>query len=124
MNRMTARIARIRSRATRGESITEVLVAIVVAGMAILLLATAIAMAASTNKQARDAMDDYFAANNGIVEGASANGTGTVALSDKATGEPIRLSGGSSVAVNYHISEQFDDTPVATYDVSGGGATP
>ena len=113
-----------RLRTTRGESITEVLVAILVAGLAVLMLATVIAVAANSNAKSRDAMNEYFAANNNIAAETVANGTGSVSLADANTNETVRLSTSSSISVNYYISEQYDDTPIATYDTSEGAVTP
>ena len=72
----------------RGETLTEVLAAIVVSGLAILLLAMAISSAASTNMKTRDAFDSYYAGNNAIAafegaqgaDGASQLKSGTVTL--------------------------------------------
>ena len=99
-------------RGNRGESITEVLVAIVVSGLAILMLATVIAAAMNVNKTSQRAMNDYYEANNSVVSGGVAT-TGTVSLT--AGGSPVSLGNDSGIEVSCHVGEQADGTPVVSY---------
>ena len=88
---------RVKLRGTQGETLTEVLVAILVSGLAILLLAMAIASAASTNMKSRSAFDAYYSNNNDIVAfNGSSGGDATVKLS-----MAITESSGDSVPVKY-----------------------
>lgn len=108
----------------RGESITEVLVAIVVSGLAILMLATVIATAASTNSSSRTVMEDYYAANNQLVEASESNGAAAITLTEQGGSSPVRLGDGTSVSVNLFVDEQADGTVVASYvpaDENGEG---
>lgn len=111
---------RAKARSERGESITEVLVAIVVSGLAILMLATVIATAVNVNQASRKAMNDYYAANNDVVSGALTT-TGTVTLTSD--GASVSLAGDSSISVTCYAGEQAGDTPVVSYVAQESGAT-
>ena len=108
--------AKIRSR--RGESITEVLVAIVVSGLAILMLATVIATAVNVNRASQQSMNEYYAANNSVVSG-GVTASGSVSLESG-----VAIADRDSVTVTYHIGEQADGTLVISYaETDGSGAT-
>ena len=110
---------RSKMRGTRGETLTEVLAAIVISGLALLVLATVIAAAADVNQRSRKAMDEYYAANNQVVEGTTGSAEGTVRLSE------IKLNntGDGSVDVVYRISTQEDGTVIVSYSEKESGAT-
>ena len=98
------------TRGTRGETITEVLAAIVIGGLAILLLATAISSAVNMNIRSREAMDRYYVANNSIAEVAAASGaTGTVTISGSDFSE--------THDVGYAVNDQADGTPIVSYEL-------
>ena len=105
---------------TRGESITEVLVAIVISGLAILMLATVIATAVNVNQASRRAMNEYYAANNNVVVGGVST-TGSVSLTSGS--DPISLADSDSVAVTCHIGTQADGTLVVSYVEQESGVT-
>ena len=114
------RLVSAKLRGERGESITEVLVAIVVSGLAILMLGTVIATAVNVNKASQKAIDEYYAANNDVAAG-SATATGTVGLASDSGS--ITLSGSDDVSVSYRIGEQADGTLVISYVEQESGAT-
>lgn len=58
-----------RNRAVRGESLVEVLAAIVISGLAILMLATTIAASVRVNLTSGDAMNKYYIASNDLALG-------------------------------------------------------
>ena len=106
------------ARRVRGETLTEVLVAIVVSGLAILMLATVIASATSINESSRKAMNEYYEKSNGIVEASATNGTGTVTLSVDDGSGTVTAIALDDEDVTYYISEQMDGTPIVSYAAS------
>ena len=111
----------------RGESLVEVLVSIVISGLAILMLATAIASAVNVITMNRNFTDDYFAVSNAVVMADATDeakkGSGTVSLTwtpDVGTGVPVALEQGkSSLEVNYTVSEAVSGEPIASYEKKG-----
>ena len=71
-------LARLANR--RGETLTEVLVAILISGLAILLLATTIAASVNMNLNTRNAFNRYYDAGKAIAELSDEIGEGTVTL--------------------------------------------
>lgn len=103
-----------KARSNRGETLTEVLVSIVIAGLAILMLAMAISAATSSNLHSQKAIDEYFQESNGIATSSTNNGTGSVSLKTSG-GVTVHLNDENSV--NYHIGLEDGATPVASYNV-------
>ena len=102
-------------RNERGESITEVLVAIVISGLAILLLATAISAAVNTNNASRRAMNEYYAANNNVVQGGTTkSGTVSIALN----GSTVSLGNTANIPITCRIGQQVNDTVIVAYTMS------
>ena len=111
-----AHTLRARLGSSRGESLIEVLVAIVVSGLAILMLATVIASATTINKTSREAMNGYYDKSNAIAETSDSNGSGTVTLGSGGDEIPLDKSN-----VRYYIEEQDDGTPVVKYGAVSSG---
>lgn len=120
---MSKLISALRSkvRSVRGESITEVLVSIVISGLAILMLATVIATAMNVNKSSREAMNNYYEANNNVVSNATTV-TGTVTVSPAAGGSAIAIASSDSVGVECRVGEQSEGVIIASY-TEGSGVT-
>lgn len=107
-------------RSVRGESLTEVLVSILVSGLAILMLGMAISAATDTNLHSKKAMDDYYKANNDIATLSNSEGSSAVTLREgppNGSGQPVNLNNST---VYFYSSEGFDSTPVVSYNVNGG----
>lgn len=111
--------AKLRSR--RGESITEVLAATVVGGLAILMLAMAIATASKMVMASNDAMDDYYDNGNVIAESAGDALSGTVTL--QSDGKGVALVRDSALDVVYYESEQTGSVPIVSFEAAGEGGT-
>lgn len=102
------------ARSVRGETLTEVLVAILISCLAILLMATVIAASFNINETSRKAMDDYYKKSNDIAGHVSGtfDGEGTVAITLSSGGTTITLENGS---VGYYINEQLDDEAIVSF---------
>jgi len=108
------------SRGSRGESLTEVLVSVLVGGLALLMLAMAITTSSHVAVNSRQHMGEYYTANNNAITAASSAvvGSGTAAL--KESGVSVPLVSGDSVAVQYQQNEQLESTEVISYTETVG----
>lgn len=103
----------------RGESLTEVLVAIVVGALAILLLAGAVNVAANINRESRDAMNAYYQANNALVaEGGDGvvTGKGNVIKIVDTSDSHMTWTSGGDLNVKYAIDDKTSDSPIVSYE--------
>lgn len=90
----------------RGESLGEVLVALLVSALAITMLAGAIAASSRMVLRSRDAMQDYYTFTNGLSAGEGTHEPGTIRFSEN-------LVDGSDVPVTFYTNAQYDN--VASY---------
>jgi len=102
------------ARSVRGESLTEVLVAILISCLAILMMATVIAASFNVNETSRKAMDKYYKDNNRIANQISgdsdtASGKGTVTMTSS-DGTSVNLENNP---VNYYIDELNNEVVVS-----------
>lgn len=106
------------SRGSRGESLVEVLVAITIGGLALLMLAVAIAVSARIGLSNRANMQDYYEANNAAVAGgALPAGTGSMSLSDGTESFSLTADG-TALDVEYRKITESESSAVVLY-VSG-----
>ena len=102
-------------RGDAGETITETLVAMVIAALA---LAVVIASSFKIINQSRDYMDRYYSLNNDIAErSGTSTATGTVSLTIDAVGDgtsvSIPLSGSGSASVTYYYDSSASSNVIA-----------
>ena len=104
-------------RGSRGESLTEVLVAIVVGALAILMLYTAITTSVSIAKSSRDNMDQYFEVNNKVVtKTGDTIPNGSAVLKDK-NGDPVSLINSvGSTSVTFYKSTWNESNTIVLYE--------
>ncbi|MBQ9041557.1 MAG: hypothetical protein IJ111_01950 [Eggerthellaceae bacterium] len=112
-------------RSQRGESITEVLVATAIGGLALLMLAMAISVAVHMATTSRSSLDEYYTANNAIAEAkATSLGIGEVALAPP-SGDEISLAG-DDLQVRYYRFDSdkagLDSVIAYEEDSEAGGA--
>lgn len=109
-----------------GESITEVLVALLISSLGLLLLA---GMITSTNRivsRSKEATRNYIEQNNALVEQgtSSETETGTVSFyrgdSTKLTLTKLTYSSDETIGVTYYTNEQTGSTPVTAYKKTEG----
>ena len=98
-----------------GESIAETLIALLISALALLMLAGAISAAARVVTTSKVAMDEYYAADAGIVQ----HETGEFVVSGEAT---VSLAGGS-YPITYFENDRLGNAPVVSY-VKGGASEP
>ena len=110
----------------RGESLVEVLVSIVISGLAILMLATTIAAAVNVIQGNRNFTTKYFAESNAVVKadtsGDAKEGKGAVTLTwtpSAGTGTKVALEQGKpSLNVVYTVNEDVAGKVMASYEMS------
>ena len=106
-------------RSNRGESISEVLVALLISSLALVMLASMISSTTSLVTKSRDVLSEYYDANNAL---SSRGSSGSGAASSPGTAV---LSGGSlgdiSKAVTVYENGKFGSAKVYSYTV---GAVP
>ena len=122
------------ARGQRGETLTEVLAAIVIGGLALLMLAMVIATSAHMTMQSRQSMDKYYEYGNQLAayatqgEGGVAESSGTVSIVDAESKEPVALADSSSTNIGVKVyTSGTDDQPVVAYEATsavgqGGGS--
>ncbi|MBO4419995.1 MAG: hypothetical protein J5789_09265 [Oscillospiraceae bacterium] len=113
--------ARLRSK--RGESIAEVLIALMISSMALVLLAGMITATTGIVKKSKDATNEYTGKSNQLVEklDSECSGSGEVhfllrnvsgALSDT----KLTDSAEESISVLYYVNESIGSVKVTSYE--------
>ena len=101
--------ARLRSQA--GESITETMVSVLIAALALVMLAGAVSTASHVVTDSKDKLDGYYAENEKIIKM-----SGDAVTADT---PQINISCGGenwgSVSVKYYINNTFSTDPVISY---------
>lgn len=119
MMRLHARDIAHRIKSGKGETLTEVLVSMVIGALAILMMTMAISTSSNMVADSRKTMDTYYAKDN-AVSNSEATGAGINELEGKTVtlkeGEMAVLSG----KVDYRIVKQFNDEEIVTYEKSQG----
>lgn len=101
-------------RSQRGDSIAEVLVAVLIAAVALVMLATMLSTSGNLIRISRGHLEDYYEANNVLSDPPSDAGTaGTVTLSAALTD-----AAGASVDVTYYINDTLSSDPVVAYRIA------
>ena len=103
---------RLALRNTHGETITEVLVAMVIVGLALLMLAVVIASSSSIVKKDREYMEDYYETGNALASysgNPKYEGKLTVTLS----GTPVKLSSESGNTISIEVYADEDESVVS-----------
>ena len=103
-------------RDQRGETITEVLVAMVIVGLALLMLAVVIATSTNIVRDSREDMQNYYNTANQLVSYSAAttqsgNVTLSVPIAVNAAGSPT-----STVAVTAYVGGDNANKPVVSYE--------
>ena len=95
----------------RGDSIGEVLVALLISAVALVMLASMIASSVSLTDKSKNKLKEYYTASIDLAnqQDSSSDGTGTVRIKNSTGGEI------SSYEVNYFLNDEFSTNPVATY---------
>ena len=108
-------LARIKDR--RGETIAEVLVALLVSSLGIVTLAAMINSSASLVRKSRDGMAAYAEGENAVVKQSAASGSGTVTIIGEGNAA-IRLTGGDGTEITVQYYENGSNGSVRSYKVA------
>jgi len=114
MKKLKSILRKVRSRS--GESIAEVLVSLLIAALAMLLLAGMINASSNLITKSRAKMQEYYDANNAIVQQSSSGTNGTATLTEVDTdGNTVSNGVLQSIDVTYFKNNTFTNKPVMTY---------
>ena len=117
MRRLQATAKKLKSE--KGETISEVLIALLVAALAIVLLAGMINASYSMITKSKEKNEKYTVAENGIVEQSTdSEVSGKVTI--EIDGQPGRLSDANStyeIDVDYYTNGEAGSNPVRSYKV-------
>lgn len=95
-----------------GETLTETLVALLIAALALVMLAGMISSTTRIVSQSKTTMNAYYAENNMVAEQGASESTATITLEpDGATGEKKTYS------VSVYLNDTLGNTPVVSYRV-------
>ena len=117
-----ARRTRKKLKSQAGETLTETLVALLIAALALTMLAGAIASSFGVIQRGREKLDQYYTANeaaDGVVKMSGDGTAGKVTLTDAEN----QLSHGD-INVSYYTNDKFNNMPVVAYKIAeaeGGG---
>jgi len=114
MRKLKSLLRKIRSQS--GESIAEVLVSLLIAALAMLLLAGMINASSNLISKSRSKMQEYYEANNAIVQQSSSGTTGSATLTEvDSEGNTVSDGVSQSIDVTYFENDTFTNKPVITY---------
>lgn len=106
-------------RSSVGETLVEVLAAMVIGDLSLLMLATAISSAASMVKSSSAAMDKYYETSNALIDSSGEEKS----LSLKTTSGNIGLIKPDDTSITVTLNdEEFLNTPIVYYQRVGGAS--
>lgn len=102
-------------KSTKGESIGEVLVALLISSLALVLLASMITSSSTLIKNSRAKMSRYYYQNDILTKqsGSASEGSITFKLSGSAVNYPLVNSSDTAISVRYYINSE--STEVVSY---------
>ena len=111
---------RSRLKSNRGESLAEVLIAVMISALGLVLLASMINGAKEAVTRSKETVSTYMTANNRIVErtdGTSGSGTVGFALVEDIGTTEIKLTDSSAdtISVVYYINDTIHSCAVTSY---------
>ena len=108
----------IKLKSQLGESIAEVLIALLISSLGMLLLASMIATSARLISKSKDRINQYVEAENNLVEQTGGvSGTITINLTDS-VGHTIKLTDEiqvGKISATYYVADSVADRPIISY---------
>ncbi len=99
-----------------GESISETLISLLIAALALVMLAGAVSSSSDMIMKSKEKMNSYYSANeasNGIVKMTKGTGsTGGIIITDSSS-----VISDQSYNIEYFKNEEFGRTPVVAYNI-------
>lgn len=106
-------------RSSAGESLVEVLTAVLIGGISLLMLATALTSASSMVKSSSVAMDQYYDTSNALIDSTGKEES----LSLKTTSGNIGLVKPDDTSITVTLNdEEFLNMPIVYYQRVGGAS--
>ena len=122
MRQVFKRLVSAKVRSQRGESIIEAIVSTLIAGLALLMLATVIAASTKMTVDSRTKMDEYYAnSNDNAVAAAGASGTSGTVKVTLATGATVAMLPGANssgeLGVTFYTLDGSTDGSMIAYSL-------
>ena len=117
MSKLQATVKKLKSK--KGESISEVLIALLVSALAIVLLAGMINASSEMIRNSKEKIDQYVKAENGIVE-QNEDGPDTGSVTVRVNGQAAKLSDDApdaGIQVEYYTNSESGRNAVRSYKV-------
>jgi len=107
-------------RQSRGESIAETLVALLIAAVALVMLASMITSSTRLIERSENDLNAYYTANNALSAQSGTGTAGTVSITDSAD-NAVKLSDSDdgTVDVYYYINDKVGSGDVVSYRLTG-----
>lgn len=102
-------------RSNAGESLTETLVALLIAALAIVMLAGAVSAASNMVLTARDKLDKYYDANEIVVQMDRDGSSAEITITDKSSLTSKKIAEGD---ILYYRNDEFKKNPVVAYKLN------
>ncbi len=121
MRNETKRTAAVRNKlhSRKGESISEVLVALLVSTLGIVLLASMIASSSRLIEKSRATVQSYVTEENAIVDRGTSDLKGTVSVRTDGNSRRLTDSAATSADVYFYVNDVIAGTPVIAYRKQG-----
>jgi len=101
---------------SRGDSIAEVLVALLIAAVALVMLASMIASSSSMIIRSRGYMTDYYDQNNDLIDNAANQHDGTVTVKASDGTSPYGITeNGETLNVKYTVNDSYKGGRIVSY---------
>ena len=110
-------VQKLRSRA--GESIAEVLIALLISALALTILASMITASKNALERSKKKMDDYNSKNARLVNQSNNDGSGSVNIKINGAGGVSSIwdftGKNATASVYYYVNPEFSSNPVVAY---------
>ncbi len=100
---------------SKGESLAEVLIALLISSLGLVLLAAMITSSGNMLTSSKAAMKEYVAAENRLAEQGSSSLEGSVVISSGGSSLKLTDASGSSIDVLYYLNDSNGLETVASY---------
>jgi len=110
MRKNLQRIGRL-LKSSRGDSIAEVLIALLISAVALVMLASMISSSTSMTDSSKKKIENYYVSTNSLIGNGKSAGTGTVNL--VVSGESTVKT---SFSVDYYVNNEINKHPVITFE--------
>ena len=110
----TQKLTKNKIKSQAGETIAEVLVALLISALALVMLAAMISSTYSIVRRGENKMNEYYEVNNETLASRSSGDDGTASYSSSSEGDTLLNIPNTSVTV--YVNDKFGETRVVAYN--------